>query len=304
LRCSGGETRTLNLRINSPPLCQLSYPGRVGHRCYRTRTVFHVYDAGLVTTDPVRARWAAGEAAFAAWLTLESPSAAGLVASAGFDAVVVDLQHGNATLADLPSLLAAIESTTAVPFIRASWNHPAGLMRALDLGARGVICPMVGSRSEAEAFVAACRYPPAGSRSYGPIHAAFGRGHEQTAAAEDVVLLFAMIETADGLAHLDGIASTPGLDGLFVGPADLSLGMGLDAFADLTDPALLAALDSILEAAGEHGLTPGIHAPSPTNASAMASRGFRFVSCAVDEDLLRSAAGAVLEATRAAGDTR
>ena len=211
-----------------------------------------------MTTDPVRARWAAGEAAFAAWLTLESPSAAGLVASAGFDAVVVDLQHGNATIADLPFLLGAIESTTpAVPFIRASWNHPAELMRALDLGARGVICPMVGSRSEAEAFVAACRYPPAGARSYGPIHAAFGRGHEQTAGAEDAILLFAMIETADGLEHLDGIASTPGLDGLFVGPADLSLGMGLDAFADLTDPALLTALDSIIEAAGEHGLTPG-----------------------------------------------
>lgn len=257
-----------------------------------------------VTVDPVRARWAAGEAAFAAWLTLESPSAAGVVASAGFDAVVVDLQHGNATLGDLPSLLAAIEPTPAVPFIRASWNHPAELMRALDLGARGVICPMVGSRAEAEAFVTACRYPPAGIRSYGPIHAAFGRGHEQTAAAEDAILLFAMIETADGLANLDEIAATPGLDGLFVGPADLSLGMGLDTFADLTDPALLTALDSIVEAAGEHGLTPGIHAPSPTNASAMAGRGFRFVSCAVDEDLLRGAAGAVLEATLAARDTR
>ena len=164
-------------------------------------------------------------------------------------------------------------------------------MRALDLGVRGVICPMIGSRAEAEAFVAACRYPPVGTRSYGPIHAAFGRGLEQTKAAEDAILLFAMIETADGLAHLDEIASTPGLDGLFVGPADLSLGMGLDTFADFTDPALLAALDSIVAAAGQHGLTPGIHAPSPTNAAAMAGRGFRFVSCAVDEDLLRGAAG-------------
>jgi 4-hydroxy-2-oxoheptanedioate aldolase len=282
----------------------LSYPGRVGHRCYRTHTFFHVYDAGLVTTDPVRARWAAGETAFAAWLTLESPSAAAVVASAGFDAVVVDLQHGNATLSDLPSLLAAIEPTPAVPLIRASWNHPAELMRALDLGARGVICPMVGSRAEAEAFVSACRYPPAGVRSYGPIHGALGRGLGQTAAAEEATFLFAMIETADGLANLDEIASTPGLDGLFVGPADLSLGMGLETFADLTDPALLTALDSVVEAGVRHGVTPGIHAPSPTNAGAMAARGFRFVSCAVDEDLLRGAAGAVLEATRAANDTR
>ena len=177
-------------------------------------------------------------------------------------------------------------------------------MRALDLGVRGVICPMIGSRTEAEAFVAACRYPPVGTRSYGPIQAAFGRGLEQTKAAEDAILLFAMIETADGLANLDEIASTPGLDGLFVGPADLSLGMGLDTFADFTDPALLAALDSIVAAADQHGLTPGIHAPSPENAAAMAARGFRFVSSAVDEDLLRGAAEVALRETRSPGGTQ
>ena len=204
---------------------------------------------------------------------------------------MVDLQHGHATLESLPHLLAAIEPTQAMPFVRAAWNHPADLMRALDLGARGVICPMVGSRAEAEAFVAACRYPPEGIRSYGPIHAAFGRGREQTTAANDAILLFAMIETADGFANLEEIASTPGLDGLFVGPADLSLGLGLDTFADLTDPALLTALDAIVAAADGHGLVPAIHAPSPPSAAAMADRGFRFVSSAVDEDLLRSAAG-------------
>ena len=113
-----------------------------------------------------------------------------------------------------------------------------------------------------------------------------------------------MIETADGLAHLDEIAATPGLDGLFIGPADLSLGMGLDTFADFTDPALLAALDTIIAAAVEHGLAPGIHAPSPTNAAAMAERGFRFVSCAVDEDLLRGAADVALRQTRDARGTQ
>jgi 4-hydroxy-2-oxoheptanedioate aldolase len=250
--------------------------------------------------DPVRDRWAAGDTAFAAWLTLESPAAAAAVASVGFDAVVVDLQHGQATLEDLPHLLAAIETPPALPFVRPAWNHPADLMRALDLGARGVICPMVGSRPEAEAFVAACRYPPAGTRRDGPIHAAFGRGHEQTTAAEGAILLFAMIETAEGLANLDEIAATPGLDGLFVGPADLSLGMGLDTFADLTDPALLAALDAVITAARDHDLIAGVHAPIPPSAAAMARRGFRFVSCAVDEDLLRGAAEVALRDTRGA----
>jgi 4-hydroxy-2-oxoheptanedioate aldolase len=252
-------------------------------------------------SDPVRARWSAGETAFAAWLTLESSAAAAAVASAGFDAVVVDLQHGRATLADLPGLSAALEASPAVPFVRPAWNDPADLMRSLDHGFHGVICPMVGSRLEAEAFVAACRYPPLGTRSYGPIHGAFGRGRDQTRAAETATILFAMIETAEGLANLDEIASTPGLDGLFVGPADLSLGMELDTFADLTDPALLAALDSVIAVALDHDLAPGIHAPSPANGAAMARRGFRFVSCAVDEDLLRDAAEVALRDTRDAG---
>jgi len=254
-----------------------------------------------VTDDPVRARWAAGDTAFAAWLTFDSPAAAAAMASAGFDVLVVDLQHGHATLGNLPHILAAIESTKATPFVRAAWNHPADLMRALDLGARGVICPMIGSRAEAETFVAACRYPPAGIRSYGPIHGAFGRGRGQTTAAEDAILLFAMIETADGFANLEEIAATPGLDGLFVGPADLSLGLGLDTFADLTDPALLKALDAVVAAAGVHGLMPGIHAPSSPSATSMAGRGFRFVSSAVDADLLR---GAAEDAVRTARDTR
>jgi 4-hydroxy-2-oxoheptanedioate aldolase len=256
-----------------------------------------------MSPDPVRARWAAGETAFAAWLSLESPAAAAAVASAGFDAVVVDLQHGRATLADLPELSATLETSPAVPFVRSAWNHPADLMRCLDLGFRGVICPMVGSRAEADAFVAACRYPPIGTRSYGPIHGAFGLGRDQTRAAQDATLLFAMIETADGLANLDEIASTPGLDGLFVGPADLSLGMGLDTFADLTDPALLDALDSVIAAAVDHGIVPGIHAPSPPDDGAMTRRGFRFVSCAVDEDLLRDAAEEALRDARRSGDT-
>jgi 4-hydroxy-2-oxoheptanedioate aldolase len=253
-----------------------------------------------VTTDPVRARWAAEETAFAAWLTLESAAAAGIVAAAGFDAVVVDLQHGHATLRDLAGILGAIEGTPAVPLIRSSWNDPAELMRALDLGARGVICPMIGSRAEAEAFVSACRYPPAGIRSYGPIHGAFGEGFDQATAANDAVLLFAMIETADGLANVEEIAATSGLNGLFVGPADLSLAIGLDTFADLTDPALLEALDTVVEAAGRHGIAPGIFAPAPARAVEMAARGFRLVASALDSDLLSEAATDALRDTRGA----
>ena len=254
-----------------------------------------------MTTDGIRGRWSAGEIAWAGWLVSDSPAAAGALANAGFDAVVTDLQHGSATLNELRGIVAAIEGTPAVPFARTAWNDPAELMRVLDLGVRGVICPMVGSRREAEAFVRACRYPPDGTRSYGPIHAPFGAGYEQARTANEQVLLFAMIETADGLANLDEIAATAGLDGLFVGPADLSLALGLSSCANLADPELVKYLDDIRDAAERHGLVPGIHAPVVEHAAEMAARGFRFVSCAVDIDLLGEGAAAALRAVRGAG---
>ena len=226
-----------------------------------------------------------------------SPAVAAIAATAGYDAVVVDLQHGHATINDLPHLLAAIEPAPAMPFVRSSWNDPAELMRALDLGVRGAICPMIGSRAEAEAFVGACRYPPAGTRSYGPIHGAFGRGREQTEAAEAAVLLFAMIETAEGLAAIDEIAATPGLDGLFVGPADLSLATGLGSFADITDPELLKLLDGLWRRRSPRRRSRDPRA-DPARAAEMAARGFRLVSCAVDEDLLRRAAAEAVRAAR------
>jgi 4-hydroxy-2-oxoheptanedioate aldolase len=244
--------------------------------------------------DQVRARWAAGEVALNAWLSLEGASSASVVSAAGFDAATVDLQHGAASLESLAALVAAIESSGAVPFARVPWNDPAILMRVLDLGVRGVICPMVESADEATAFVRACRYPPAGARSYGPVRSAFGAGRQHTEAANRAVLLFAQIETAAGLSGVEEICGTPGLDGVYVGPADLSLTLGLETFADLRDAHLLEALDRIVAAAAAVGIVPGIHAPSDAGAVEMARRGFRFVGCAGDADLLRTAAGAVV----------
>jgi 4-hydroxy-2-oxoheptanedioate aldolase len=245
-------------------------------------------------TDRVRERWAHGEAALNAWLTFEGGASAAVVAEAGFDAVTLDLQHGAAHLESVGAVAAAIESAGAVPFVRLRWNDPGLVMRALDLGARGVICPMIDSSEQAEAFVRACRYPPLGSRSYGPIHRAFGSGPEQTERANAEVLTFAQIETVEGLADVDEIAATPGLDGLYIGPADLSLTLGLGTFADLADPAMLAALDAVVAASAEAGIVPGIHAPGVERASAMIRRGFRFVGTAGDAVLLAAAAAEAL----------
>jgi 4-hydroxy-2-oxoheptanedioate aldolase len=172
-------------------------------------------------------------------------------------------------------------------------------MRALDLGVRGVIAPMVNSAAEAEALARACRYPPRGIRSYGAVRAAFGAGREQTERANGEVLVFAQIETAEGLAAVAEICAVDGLDGLYVGPADLSLSLGLGSFADLADPRPLEALDAILGAARDHGVVPGIHAPSGDAALAMARRGFAFVGSAGDAAALSTALGGSTDGLRA-----
>jgi 4-hydroxy-2-oxoheptanedioate aldolase len=172
-------------------------------------------------------------------------------------------------------------------------------MRALDLGVRGVIAPMVNSAGEASALARACRYPPRGLRSYGAVRSAFGRGREQTERANEGILVFAQIETGEGLAAVDEICAVDGIDGVYVGPADLSLSLGLASFADFADPRLLEALDVILRAAREHGVVPGVHAPSVDAALAMARRGFTFVGSAGDVDALSSALSASTERIRA-----
>ena len=249
-------------------------------------------------TDRLRETWARGGTALNAWLTLEGPASAAAVAAAGFDSVTLDLQHGAAEPHDAARIFAAIEIAGSVPLARTRWKDPAELMRTLDVGARGIICPMVGSRAEAEAFVTACRYPPEGIRSYGPVHGALGAGREHVTRANEIVLTFAMIETAEGFGNLDQIASTPGLNGLYVGPSDLSLGLGLDTFADLGDPLLLEALDAVVAAAKRHEIVAGVHAPSPERSAAMAERGFRFVTPAVDTSVIADGASFSIEHTR------
>ena len=238
--------------------------------------------------DRVRERWERGEVALNAWLSLEGASSAEVVARAGFDAVTVDLQHGAVTLDTLGAIVAAIEPM-AVPFVRLASNDAASAMRVLDVGARGVIGPMVNSPEEANDLARACRYPPRGIRSYGPVRSAFGTGREQTEPANQAVLVFAQIETAEGLAAVDDICAVNGIDGVYVGPADLSLALGLPSFADLEDPSLLEALGTILEATRANRVVPGIHAPSAASAVAMARLGFTFIGSAWDAVALSSA---------------
>lgn len=237
--------------------------------------------------------------AFNAWSTFPGVTSATILASAGFDAVTVDLQHGEHTPGTLGEAVEAIERAGAMPFVRLSWNEPSSIMRALDLGARGLICPMVNSAEEAEAFVRSCRYPPLGTRSYGVVRSAFGTAREQTEAANAAILAFAQIETAEGWANVEAICGTRGLDGVYVGPVDLSLTLGFEGFADLGQQDMRDALVRIVEAASSASVVPGIHAPMADQAVEMVRAGFRFIGAAGDRELLGSSGAESLERIRA-----
>lgn len=232
------------------------------------------------------------------WLTVGHPLMAEVLAHAGYDAVTVDLQHGAVAEHDLVSLLQAISTTDVTPFVRVARNEPARVMKALDLGAYGIIAPMIDSADDVRALVSAGRYPPQGRRSYGPTRAALYGGADYASHADDEVVLAAMIETRAALDDLDAILAVEGLDLVFVGPADLSQALGGSPGADFDDGPVPRALDVILAASERHGVPAGIFCKDPDYARRMLDAGFRFVTVGNDVGLLGQASAAALARLR------
>jgi 4-hydroxy-2-oxoheptanedioate aldolase len=223
---------------------------------------------------------AADGVALGAWMFLREPLLAETASKAGYDYVGVDLQHGLCGYEHLDAFLASIGLGGAAPVVRVPWNEPWMIGRALDAGALGVIVPMVNSPEEAAKAVAACRYAPAGERSIGPIGAMTRHsGYFRTANAD--VMCIVMIETAQAVERIDEILSVSGIDAVYVGPADLSLTLGLPPAADQQDPRFHEALAAVVAACERHGVIPGIHASS-TLAAARREAGFRMITVAFD----------------------
>ena len=221
--------------------------------------------------NTVKAAWAEGRATINGWLSIGNAFSAEIMATQGYDSVTVDLQHGVLDYAAAVPMLIAMRAYPVVPFVRVPWNEPGIIMKCLDAGAMGVICPMVNSRAEAEAFVAALRYPPDGTRSFGPTRAAvtYGGGYYASANAEIVAL--AMIETAAGVENLDAIVATPGLDGVYVGPSDLTLGVTNGRLApgfDRGEEEMVAVIRRIAAAAKGTGKRAALHCMRPDYAAA------------------------------------
>jgi 4-hydroxy-2-oxoheptanedioate aldolase len=251
-----------------------------------------------VRANTLRAIWAKGEAVVNGWLAIPSAFSAEVMAHQGFDSLTIDMQHGVVDYQVAVTMLQAISTTPVVPLARVPWNDPARLMKILDAGVYGVICPMINNRAQAEALVAACKYPPRGYRSFGPVRASIYAGTDYADRANDDLVVMPMIETAEALKNLDEILSVPGVDAIYVGPADLSLSLGCKPRLDQTDAAVVDAQHTIVEACKRHHVVAGIHNATAEYSLKMIAAGYQFVTLASDGRHLAAKAAEEVNAVR------
>jgi 4-hydroxy-2-oxoheptanedioate aldolase len=239
--------------------------------------------------------WAEGKPTINGWCSIGNAFTAEIMAAQGYDSITVDLQHGALDYSSLLPMLQAMRASGVTPMARVPWLEPGIIMKALDAGAYGIVCPMISGAAEAAEFVSYMRYPPLGQRSFGPTRATFAAGADYGARANDEMLAFAMIETRQGMENLDEIAATPGLDGLYVGPADLTLGLAPGRLApgfDREEPEMVSALKQIVAACKANGIRAAVHCGTPEYAARAIGWGFDMTTVSGDSRLLAAAAGA------------
>ena len=230
------------------------------------------------------------------WLSVPSSFSAEVMANQGWDSLTIDMQHGLIDYPNAVNMLQAISTTETTPMARVNWNEPGQIMKILDAGCYGIICPMVSNKKEAEKFIQACQYPPKGYRSFGPIRASIYGGNDYAKNANDEILKLAMIETKEALNKLDEILDTPNLDGIYIGPADLSLAVGEEPGFDKPESTkAYKEILKILDAAKKRNLLAGIHNGTPEYAQKMIDKGFNLVTVGSDSRYITSGAKYDLE---------
>ena len=244
-------------------------------------------------------RLKAGETVYTGWCALASPILVETLARDGFPAVTIDMQHGLWDLAGAVTGIGAIHAGGAAPIVRVPYGDFATVSRVLDIGAEGVIAPMINTVEDAKKFVAVAKFPPLGERSWGPNRAmmlggfADQKDYLRDANAQTVTL--AMIETRTAMANIDAIAATPGIDVLFVGPSDLSITLSDGKVLDPHSAEVEAALDKIVAAAKKAGKVAGLYCANAERALATAKRGFGFLAIGSDLGFFRDGASAQLK---------
>lgn len=244
--------------------------------------------------------WAEGRPALNGWLSIGNAFTAEIMAAQGYDSITIDIQHGALDYSSVLPMFQAMRGSGVVPMARVPWREPGIVMKALDAGAMGIICPMINSAEEAAEFVSFMRYPPHGQRSFGPTRATFAYGGYGTA-ANDQVLALAMIETQAGVDNLEAIAAMPGLDGIYIGPADLTLGTQEGRLApafDREEPEMIELIRHIQTVCAKNGIRACIHCGTPDYAARAIGWGFDLTTVSGDSRLLAGAAGASVASWR------
>lgn len=250
-------------------------------------------------TNNVKTIWASGKAVVNGWLAIPSAFTAEVMAQCGFDSVTVDMQHGIQDYQSMVTCFQAMHGHPVTPMVRVPWNEPGIIGKALDGGAAGVICPMINTKKEAEAFIAACKYPPAGTRSNGPIRAGmYGEPTSYQKTANDETLCIPMIETKTAIKNLDAILDVEGIAGIYVGPSDLGFSYGLPPILNRKEPEILKIYDKIIKECAKRGIFPGIHTGGAEDALNCLRMGFKMVTVSSDISLMAAFAKASVAQTR------
>jgi 4-hydroxy-2-oxoheptanedioate aldolase len=249
--------------------------------------------------NKVKDAWAQGRAVVNGWLAIPTAFSAEVMAQAGFDSLTVDMQHGVQDYLSTVSCFQGMQPHGVTPMVRVPWNEPGIIGKVLDAGAMGVICPMVNTAEQAAQLVSACRYPPLGTRSFGPIRSGiYGEAGGYFATANQDILVIPMIETQEALDNLEAILDTPGVDGIYVGPSDLGLSIGLPPKLDREEPEILKIYERLLKETSKRKLGIGLHNGTAAYANRMIGMGFKLVTVANDSGLMLQAAQAAVKTAR------
>jgi 4-hydroxy-2-oxoheptanedioate aldolase len=249
--------------------------------------------------NKVKALWREGKPVTAGWISTGNPYIAEIMANAGYDALIIDMQHGMGVTTDRAiACLQAISTTDTVPMVRISWNDPQVVQFVLDAGAYGVIVPLVNTPEDATMAAGASRYPPLGYRSIGPNRARLYGGPDYAQYANDEIIVLAMVETMQSVENLEEMARTPGLDGFYIGPADLALAIGITPGPNAADdPRHAAACQRVVDVSKAAGVIPCHHGSGPDEAARRFAQGFMMCQIGSDANLVGTGAAAALKAT-------
>lgn len=246
----------------------------------------------MMRRNTVKDKLAAGETVINAWLSIGSSYSAEGAGHSGVHSVTVDLQHGMMGFQEALHMLQAISATPAIPLVRVPALDPAKIMHLLDAGAYGIICPMISTPEEAAALVSACRYPPFGTRSFGPSRGLLYGGGDYVAEANATVMVIPMIETAEAVERIDEILAVEGIDMIYLGPNDLAF--AVDGHVDFPRPKSEVAIGKVLDSAQRHSVPVGIFCSDAEDARARRDQGCALVTPGNDfGHLTRSLSAAV-----------